>query len=435
MPAVISHNLNSLASRVTFMAATAAVALALAGMAAWVGVAGYWGESLDVAGLERAIRFDGENAAFHYRLGQLYVWVALEPERGVSHLRRAVQLSPGRAGYWSALGWACIAVGEEHCSTDALHTAVRVAPMSPQATWELANYLTVTGSEADAVAALGRFLELDQGVEYPDPSRAFRLYLRAFGDSSGMWKLLNTHPGLAALRMPFIHFTAAQGHSAAALKEWDELVTSRGPITPPEAAAFTEDLLLRGLYIDAVRAWKQAKEIGIVSAPDEKELVFNGGFEQEPLKTGFDWQPLPQPYIHVNFSAVPAHDDQRCLEIQYTTADNSEFEPIAEIVPVSANRRYRLRAYARSSGITSDSGPRLRVTDPECRSCLDTATEGTTGTTPWHEVTLDFTAGPKENVAMISVWRPRGRTYPMDITGEFWLDSVSLTLQPDPATK
>jgi hypothetical protein len=109
---------------------------------------------------------------------------------------------------------------------------------------------------------------------------------------------------------------------------------------------------------------------------------------------------------------------------------NDDFEPVYQIVPVVPNHSYSLTAYARSMDITSDSGPRLRVTDPECPTCLNALTDATVGSTPWHQVTIGFTSGPQTQAVRVSVWRPRSRVFPMEISGSFWLDAVSLRAEP-----
>jgi hypothetical protein len=66
------------------------------------------------------------------------------------------------------------------------------------------------------------------------------------------------------------------------------------------------------------------------------------------------------------------------------------------------------------------------VTDPDCPTCLDAVTDTTVGSTPWHNVTLSFTAGPKTQAVRVSVWRSRSRVFPMEISGTFWVDAVSV---------
>jgi hypothetical protein len=80
----------------------------------------------------------------------------------------------------------------------------------------------------------------------------------------------------------------------------------------------------------------------------------------------------------------------------------------------------------RSEEITSDSGPRLRIVDPACSECLDVSTEATLGTTGWHQVRLSFTPGAQTEFVRLSVWRPRSRSFPAEISGQWWVDAVSL---------
>ena len=54
-------------------------------------------------------------------------------------------------------------------------------------------------------------------------------------------------------------------------------------------------------------------------------------------------------------------------------------------------------------------------------------TDTTIGTTGWHPVQLSFSTGPETQTVRVSLWRPRGRTFPMGISGSFWVDSVSLS--------
>ena len=80
----------------------------------------------------------------------------------------------------------------------------------------------------------------------------------------------------------------------------------------------------------------------------------------------------------------------------------------------------------RSQEITSDSGPRLRVIDLECLTCLDAATTAAIGTTAWHKEELTFLTGPATHLIRLSIWRPRSRVFPMEISGDFWLRAVTM---------
>ena len=93
---------------------------------------------------------------------------------------------------------------------------------------------------------------------------------------------------------------------------------------------------------------------------------------------------------------------------------------------MAPQQSYTLTAYGRSESLTSDSGPRLRVLDAACPRCLNVSTESVVGTKDWSPATVTFTTGSETRFVRLSVWRPRGRTFPMDISGRSWLDKVVL---------
>jgi hypothetical protein len=427
---VISGELNGWAAKLAFAATVGVLAVGLAACAIDVGIVGYFGDSADPGRVERAVRLDRNNPRWHFRLGQLYGWSELDGAKAVSHLRQAIALNPEQAPYWAGLGWTCLAANELECSSSAFRKAVQLAPMRPQSHWNLVNYLSIAGTEREMLAEMGSYLRLNQRLERPDAQPGFRLYQRAFGNLDGMWGLLNQDAELAILRMPLLNFAAVQAQGGWAVRRWDELAVKHAEIPLSEASQFIQKLIAGQQYEDAAHVWQDLQSLGVVRGATGDDQVYNGGFEQAHIEAPFDWQTKAEPYIYVDLLGTPGHDGQHCLQIDYTTADNSETDPVYEFVPVQPNQRYRVSAYVRSNAITSDSGPRLRLSDPECAECAPTTTEGTTGTTDWHQLSIEVTTGPSQHVALLSVWRPHSRTFPMEITGTFWVDSVSMRAAP-----
>ena len=162
------------------------------------------------------------------------------------------------------------------------------------------------------------------------------------------------------------------------------------------------------------------------AASDEAgNLIFNGDFERDVLNAGFGWRTAPGAYLGFDFPSSGAYRGKRCFRLDFG-GRNEESEPLLQFVPVAPSQAYSLTAYVRSEDVTSDSGPRLRVLDPACPACLDVSSETTVGTTPWHALSLKFSTGAQTQVVRVSVRRPRGRTFPTEITGTFWLDAVTL---------
>ena len=205
---------------------------------------------------------------------------------------------------------------------------------------------------------------------------------------------------------------------------------AEGKPFPASAAVPYVDRLLETLeYHQAKNAWADLHAKGVIRArqPDGN-LIFNGNFEGKPLNGGFDWRLHEQPYLFLDVAQPGSCRESRCLYMNFTVPQNVEYEPVHELVPVQPHQLYSLSAYVRSQDITSDSGPRLRVVDPQCEDCITATTPSVIETRPWHKVEVTFMTGAQTQVIKVSVFRPRSRVFPMEISGEFWLDSVSLKL-------
>ena len=114
------------------------------------------------------------------------------------------------------------------------------------------------------------------------------------------------------------------------------------------------------------------------------------------------------------------------MRMDFSVGRNEVFVGPYPFVPVDPNHAYLLQAYVRTQNITSDSGPRLQAVDPLCPTCVNFLSDTTVGSSPWHLLTLKFLTGPKTQLIEVVVLRQLGRSFPAEITGSFWMDSVSL---------
>jgi hypothetical protein len=293
------------------------------------------------------------------------------------------------------------------CADRALEHALRLSPMTPRLHWIAAN----------------RYLLTDR------PEAALRLCLEAVGDPLMVLEKVLPNRADAKLRLDYVNFLSAQGDADFAYRVWVQTVAAAFPFPLSSAEPYLQRLLELGRYKEAIDVWQDLERLGIVKKPATGEpdnLIFNGDFEQVPLNAGFDWRTPEVPYLSLAFPDSGAYRGSRCLRLDFTVGRNDESEAVYQFVPVVPDQGYSLTAYARSDSITSDSGPRLRVLDPACPACLDVSSETTVGTTPWHPVSLKFSTGAQAQVVRVSVWRPRSRAFPTEITGTFWLDAVSL---------
>jgi tetratricopeptide (TPR) repeat protein len=390
------------------------------------------GKSGDVTAVQKAIALDPGNPVLHNQLTELY---SDSPEQSslaaaLQGARRATALNPNKSDYWLTLASTCESVPDNACADQALQRVLNLSPMVPQVWWVAGNHYLRTDRRESALPCFHRLLELSP--EYAAPT--FALTLRAYGEPKMIFDKVVGNEKNPQLGLAFADFMSANNQFDAARQAWTQIASKGSQFPFAAVQPYIERLLGQGRYQEAQTIWSQLEMRGVIAKPGDSEpgnLLFNGGFEQPPLGAGFDWRSQPSSYVSADFADASPYAGAHCLRVDFPVGQNDEFEPVYQIVPVVPNQAYTLAAYVRSRDITSDSGPRLRVTDPACPSCLDALTDTTVGSTSWHKVTLKFNAGPITQAVRISVWRPRSRVFPMEISGSFWLDAVSIRAEAE----
>jgi tetratricopeptide (TPR) repeat protein len=377
--------------------------------------------------VQRAAALDPGNPQIREKLGLIRLFAADEahPADAVEYFREAIGLAPRRTAYRVDLATACDWNKDLDCSDAALDRALQLSPMAPRLEWITANHYVRTQRSAMAVAHLHRLLELDTNYARP----VFALCTRVFGDPDFILTHILPARHEPTLKLNYIDFLGQQGQFNFADHIWSDVAASGAKFPFQQVQPYFERLLSAGRISQAAHVWNDLKRLQIITTPKSEsadDLVFNGSFEQAPLKAGFGWQSSEIPYVTTDFQDPSGVKGTRCLRVDFTVPRNDEVEVAFQLIPVHADTTYRLSARVRSQDISSDSGPRLRVEDPACPGCLDVQTEGTVGTSPWHALNLQFTTGDHTNLIRLSVSRLRSRTFPPSISGSFWLDDVSI---------
>jgi tetratricopeptide (TPR) repeat protein len=367
--------------------------------------------------------FDPNDPRAEYRLGQAYQ--DTDSAESIRHLRRATELSPYSRLYWSELASGCESVGDTQCADQATERLLKLCPMVPLYHWQAAQSYLRRNRLDLSLAQFRRLLQLD-------PAYAWVTWgsLQTVGQPELIFRKVLADREDSEIKVGYVDFLSTQEDYNAAYRIWRLVVTNARPFPFSSAEAYLDRLIALGRIEEAVHVWQDLARLGIIERPkvDEKDgLIFNSDFEQPPLNAAFDWRSSQVAYLHVDFSASGAYHGTHCLRVDFTAARNNEYEPVYQIVPVLPNHRYALAAYVRSEDITSGSGPCLRVRDTKQPSFQDATSETTVGTTNWHPVRLWFSARAETRSIRLSIWRPLGRAFPMDISGSFWLDAVSLT--------
>ncbi len=383
-------------------------------------------KTTSLPGLQRALALDPKNPEYIHRLGLYYVYgIEMPPQTGIDYLRKAAEMRSDDYRYWLGLGAACESQGDGRCADLAYTRALGSAPMVPRNWWYAANHELRAGRDEDALRYFRRLLEMS-----PDYGpQVFHLCLRVGYDPLALFKRAVQPCEDPSLTASYIVYLSERGDLVSALELWREAVRSRPKFAFSSVAPFLQRLLSHGQYREAQGVWLDLEKLNVIQpAPqgEEPNLVYNGDFARAPLNAGFDWQFGSTGFLSLDFADPSAFRSQRCARIDFAVPRNEEYWPLSQFVAVSSNQRYRLSAFVRSDSITSESGPRLRVDDLNCPGCSVWVSQSTAGTSAWHVLELEFNTSPNTEAVRVSVWRPRARTFPMEISGSFWIDAVEL---------
>ena len=410
-----------------FFLGVALCAALMGGVALRAGYVAILSEAVEVGKVQRAVELDPANPDLQHRLGMLLCDSLAETDRdeGLKHLRRATELDPLEARYWSDLAWVCELSGDTTGALQGVAQAVKLSPVTPHVHWVAANTLLRLGQTDAALAEFRALLKLD-----PTYGRAtFHVCLGSFRDPQLILEKVLPADKDPRLDLAYLNFLLTNGLNDQGRQVWASAVAKGTSFPPSLAMPYLDNLIGTGRVEDAQSAWRDLQRLGIVSTPaaqEEGNLVFNGDFEQKPLDDGFDWRSRPVPYMALDVADPNAHTGKFCVRMEFTVSHNDEFMPLVQFVPVAPQQAYLLAAYVRSQDITSDSGPRLQVLDAIHPGNLNAMSETTVGTTPWRQISLQFCTGPQTHLVQLAVMRPRGRTFPTEISGTFWIDTVAM---------
>ena len=381
-----------------------------------------------VKNLELAARLDPGNADYHLMLGRLYQYsiTDIQPGKALEHFRRAAELSPGDPRAWVDLAAALEFQGKISESEACLRRADFLAPNLPAFQWPIANFYLLHGNIDEAFR---HFKVVLAGTSAYD-GIVFSTAWKASGDPDKILEQLI--PRRAATEFSYLYFLISQQRFTEAQSVWKRVMTGSEKFTAQQAAGYIDSLITARRPEDAYQVWRDLQGKGLarsLAAGSQENLLANGNFEDELLNLGFEWRIAPVEGLHAGLDTATYHSPSHALLVQFSGKQNVDYRNVYQYVKVSPGRRYRLQAFLKAEGITTDSGPRLEVRDAYDPGALDKLSEDLTGNTDgWTSFILDFETGPKTELVIVGLARLPSRKLDNLIAGKVWLDDVRLTL-------
>src|SRR4029077_6449906 len=102
------------------------------------------------------------------------------------------------------------------------------------------------------------------------------------------------------------------------------------------AAKYTDFLIAKGESSSALKVWSNA--VGNDKSFLHPNLVYNGDFEEEPLKLGLDWTYHSGRSVQVRRVSAPVFSGASSMEVAFDGTENVEFSDLAEDVIIGPGR-------------------------------------------------------------------------------------------------
>ena len=375
--------------------------------------------------IQEAIRWDPANAEFYAARARL---LQTSPDAGdlgevIGLCEKATRLSPNRALYWAELGGSYEWAGREEEAHWAYQRAQQLFPHSPDINWKLGNFYLRTGRIHEALRALEKTVQGDRAMRRP----AFDLVCRAGIPNQTI--LREMIPAEASIRLDYLNYLAETRRLDRAAEVWAQLLAGSGEMDVQAAFPYLDALIQQQHSEELRAAWDALMKRSRRAFGEcflDGNLIANGSFECESLNGGLDWRVLPCDGVAVGADTLTSFHGARSLRLHFEGTQNVAYSHLLQFVPVKPNTLYRFIAYARTEGVTSDSGPRFEVYDAGEKSRLSLASKAVLGTVGWSPQQLQFKTGPDTRLLVVRLARPASRAFAGRIAGTLWVDRVSL---------
>jgi tetratricopeptide (TPR) repeat protein len=398
------------------------VAVVAVGLAAtYLSVAGreclaaWYGEHVDLAGLQRAAKLDPGNADYRDRLGRYYYLIAHDPSAAIEPYQTAVQLNPHSARFWFDLASAYQVLGDTSNQTGALEHAIQADPTTPDVAWEAANFYLVKGDDEKALREFRIVLGNDPSLA----GLAIQFCWRINPDVDML--LRDVVPPRAYIA--FLSLLMTKQETAATKKVWAALMATPESFEQHYVYNYIKYLLDHKDVDEARLVWQQAAPRFALSSylPTRNNLIVNGDFSLDVLNGGFDWQYEKQSSVALTLDPSDFHSGRRSLLIAFDGPGVKD-AGIRQFIAVQPDGHYEFSAYYKNGELEGPGGPHITIQDAYTQAVLYDSDELKEAGF-WKSATGEFTTGPDCKLLMLHVRRlPEGSP----IRGKLWVGDFRL---------
>ena len=314
------------------------------------------------------------------------------------------------------------AEGDTARARDAFMQAKSVYPASAEVAFHYGNFLLRQQQYTEA------YSEFQQAAR-TDPKLLPLVISRTWRSSEDVNDLLNRAlPANADAYLEAIDFFVSIEQAQPALAVWQRLLALGKPFPLSRAFPLFEDLIREDRADDARRAWPDALTAAELphDGPLNDSLIWDGNFKRDFENGGLGWRWTLLTGTTIYFDSAPAPNGSRAVRLDFNGASNLTLATPSQFVAVEPSRSYHFHAYMRTQEITTESGIRFSITDPNHAGAVNLLTENFTGSHPWTPFEADFSTGPSTHFLLVGLSRYPSRLFDNKLSGTVWIADVSL---------
>jgi len=380
-------------------------------------IADYLGAKNDLEGVGLAAKIVPEDARHFYILG-LLKYADNDTDSSIKFFSRSLSLNPFDSKTWLGLARSYIDKGEHNSGSYALERAISLDRNTPDILWEAGLLSLMNNDPKMASGLLKRYMSMM-------PSEQERLYSMLFAigaDSDYIFD--NIIPPEYEYRKRYLYFLISNKLIREAMDVWDRM----GKMHPEKELYIRYcDFLLSSGHIDkAIKLWDGFLKEFEISREKTDNIIWNGDFEKSLEKGCFDWRTGRAEGVRVFIDRGIFRTGEASLTASFNGQTNPDIYIASQIVPVRQGARYRLLGYMRTENITTKNGIFLEIKGHRCEF-NPLRSEPQVGTNLWKRIELDFSIPNGCEAVMIGIRRERSQKFDNRISGDVWIDSLSVT--------
>jgi tetratricopeptide (TPR) repeat protein len=364
-------------------------------------------------------------------LGHYYQWDFTHSDvpRALADYQHAVRDNPLGADYWIDVASASEATGDDAGARQAFARAQAAYPASAEVAFYYGNFLLRQQEYPAAYAQLRR-------ASVTDPKLLPVVISRVWRSSEDVNQMLDqVLPADVDAYVHALDFFCAAHRADDALVVWERMRQLGKSIPLDEAFALMDELIHEDRADDAKRAWHEALEAA--GLPNEEpaggSLICDGNFKEEFAEGGLGWR-WDSPWdTSIDFDPQAGPNDSRAVRLDFTGGANVAIDAPYEYVAVAPDQNYHFHASMRTDSITTESGMRFAIADPNHAGAVNVVTDSVTGTTPWTQVQADVATGPDTHFLVVRLARYPSRLFDNKLDGTVWIADLSLVPASAPA--